>query len=347
LQCVMCQTAAPDTKERAIQVNWNCPGCTYLNQATASVCEICRTPAPPPPKQEVKKPLPSDFGFPYSLEPRQPRRPDVGRMRFLILAAAAQDELNDVKDHIIRAYDEQFPASGTKKKLVVDVISCAHRSAGSVSLARMLEYDAIMTWSGSLPYRRDIQMGDLIADYVEAGGGVVVCALATNSVHNHYALRGRFLNGGLFPATPGPQATGSTNATLVIPAKDEKKNKHGKLQHPILSHVKRFNGGSASYHSLCTVSSGAKLIASWSDGAPFIVEKTAYSGKTPKGVKSPIIVCLNFFPASSRLPATSRLGGGAQYWDQTSDGHHLLLNALAYAGLNSSIRTKSSSSKSS
>jgi len=226
-RCTICQTPAPDPKSRPKQVEWNCPLCTFANKASNTFCDICRSPAPPPPKEEEKVLTGRDFGFPFSLEPRHPRRPELSSMKFLLLAAAVNDELNDVKDHILKAYEIAYPSPGRKKKLTVDVISAAHRFADSVSIDRLSEYDALITWAGSHPYRKDINIGDLLAEYIDRGGGVVVAALASNNTTNSYSLRGRIHTGGYLPFFPGPQST-AQNGTLVIPPPEGKDKKEKK-----------------------------------------------------------------------------------------------------------------------
>jgi len=127
--------------------------------------------------------------------------------------------------------------------------------------------------------------------------------------------------------------------------KEKKKVKDGKGSegnHPLLRNVQRFNGGVSSFHSMVTAVPGAKVVATWSDGSPFLIEKKIPPklGSTNSKERTPMLVMLNMFPPSSRMPTGGRLGGGPALWDQTSDGHHLLLNALAYAGSHSTLKTK-------
>jgi len=110
----------------------------------------------------------------------------------------------------------------------------------------------------------------------------------------------------------------------------------------LLRNVTRFSGGVSSYHSMVTASPGGKVIANWSDGSPFLIERKmpAKDGNPNSKERTPMVVLLNFFPPSSRIPTGGRLGGATSLWDSTCDGHHLLLNALAYAGSHTTIKTK-------
>jgi len=93
---------------------------------------------------------------------------------------------------------------------------------------------------------------------------------------------------------------------------------------------------------MVTAAPGGKVVANWSDGAPFLIERKmpTKDGNPNSKERTPVVVLLNMFPPSSRMPTGGRLGGATALWDQTSDGHHLLLNSLAYAGSYATIKTK-------
>src|SRR5690349_7481889 len=83
----------------------------------------------------------------------------AGRRRFLLYAGANQQEMGDVKNSI----EDAFKAQKYKKggKFVV------HTVTGNtvLSLDKLLEYDAVHTWSGSVQYHA--QFSDTLAKYYE------------------------------------------------------------------------------------------------------------------------------------------------------------------------------------
>ena len=37
-----------------LMMEWSCEICTYVNSAGVALCDMCQSPAPPPPEEEVK-----------------------------------------------------------------------------------------------------------------------------------------------------------------------------------------------------------------------------------------------------------------------------------------------------
>jgi hypothetical protein len=144
-------------------------------------------------------------------------------------------------------------------------------------------------------------LGNVVADYSDTGGGVVV---ATFSFTSSLALSGRMTSAGYSVFSIGEQAQ-DLRMQLVpdIPTS------------PLLAGVASFDGGSSSFHSApVTTSPGATLIAHWSgDLQPLVAVRDAPVGDG-------LIVGLNFFPASS--------DAREDFWDAATDGTTLLANAL-------------------
>jgi len=164
------------------------------------------------------------------------------------------------------------------------------------------QYSAVLVYSDA-PFSDSTAMGDVLANYAEAGKGVVVSTFAFYSVSNH-DLGGRFQSEGYMPFTTGAQSSG-TLLTLIpdLPA------------HPILAGVTSFDGGSSSFHGLISLAAGATQVAHWSNDVPLVATK-----QPTTGIK---IVGLNFYPASSDVQPG--------LWTATTDGARLMANALRWA----------------
>jgi HYR domain len=168
------------------------------------------------------------------------------------------------------------------------------------TLASLATYDAVLTWS-NLQYADAAEIGNLLADYVDQGRGVVQ-AMAN--------LDGRWNVEGYRPLTDGSLAE-EAGLSLVKDVPD----------HAILSGVNSFNGGMRSSHlSPVSLQRATTLVASWSDGQPMVAE-----GAGPLGGR---VVGLNLFPPSSDAMS--------EFWDRNTDGARLIANALLFAATDSS-----------
>lgn len=164
------------------------------------------------------------------------------------------------------------------------------------TLAELQAYEAVYVWSNS-SFANPDGLGDALADYVDAGGGVVVSTFAFWSTSIN--LGGRFVTGGYLPFTQGSQA--SPGGLTLVPVTSG---------HPLLAGVVSFNGGTSSYHNAPIAPvEGATLVAEWSNGQPLV----GFLGR---------VVGLNFFPPST----DSR----DDFWDAATDGAILMVNALNF-----------------
>jgi len=145
------------------------------------------------------------------------------------------------------------------------------------------------------------ELGNLLAQYVDNGGGVVIGTYSNCGRGNR--LEGRWCDGGYDPITLG--STSRTKSLVVgksIP------------NHPILRGVRTFNGGVQSSHGDGKPHADATIIAEWTNGRPLIAELTKFAGT---------VVGLNFYPPSS--------DAADGCWDAaTSDGKIILSNALCH-----------------
>lgn len=193
----------------------------------------------------------------------------------------------------------------------VDIIDIATTTP---TLAQLQAYSAVIVWS-FVNIQDSTLLGDTLADYVDAGGGVVVSVYANSTTSTNRTLQGRWLSGG-YPIIV--QAGGTTSnsvatlGTVLLP------------NHPVMNGVVSFNGGSSSARpTTLSMTAGSSVIAEWSDGKIL----AAQHGSLPRRID------LGFFPPSNGGASTS-------YWDQTTDGGKLMANALLYVSVPAQAFTK-------
>jgi len=149
-----------------------------------------------------------------------------------------------------------------------------------------------------------IKIGDMLADYVDAGGGVVFCAYANCG-------RGNRIGGRWEREKYDPLSLGSTSRTPNLSL-----GICGRPKHPILDGVTSFDGGEQSSHGDGVPHEDATTIAEWSNNRPLAVELSSKSAR--KGS----IVGLNMYPPSS----DAAIGG----WNAETNGGRLMANSLHY-----------------
>jgi hypothetical protein len=175
------------------------------------------------------------------------------------------------------------------------------------TLEQLKNYDAVFVWTSGVS-SNGVGLGNVLADYVDAGGGVVESTFVQYDLAG-IGLQGRWKTGGYAAMTAPGQSQGTVQtigARLVS-------------SHPILRGVNTFSGGTNSYRCTATVTPGSYLIASWNDGpqTPLVATRHANAGK---------VASLNFFPPSR--------DARADYWDPTTDGAVLMANAINWVADN-------------
>lgn len=172
-------------------------------------------------------------------------------------------------------------------------------ATGTPTAAQLAAYDSVLVFSDAAS-ANPVALGNLLADYADQGGGVVVSPFSNVA---GLALQGRFVSGGYLPQAVGGSTTGAaTLGAVSIP------------NHPLMRGVTSFNGGSSSYRAVGGLTPGATLVASWSTGQPLLAIKRITRGR---------VVTANFYPASS----VSR----ADFWPVSTDGGAILGNALTWS----------------
>jgi uncharacterized repeat protein (TIGR01451 family) len=191
---------------------------------------------------------------------------------------------------------------GTGEILEVDVVPVTIGTP-IPTLNQLSRYRAVLVFSDG-GFNNNVALGNVLADYVDQGGGVVLATFGFHDVGG-LAIQGRLKTGNYLPFSTASQSTAS-GLTLV-----------GVLpEHPLLHEVNSFNGGTFSYHnSPIAIANGATLVASWSNGQPLVGAKQAGVGR---------VVGLNFYP-----PSSDALISG---WTASTDGGRLMANALLWTG---------------
>jgi hypothetical protein len=216
----------------------------------------------------------------------------------VLIAAAASTTTSDC-----RFQDVRNKLLGTGLLTNVDIHNATSSGAGVPTLAELQNYDVVITWS-NVAWANAAAMGDVLADYVDGGGAVVVAVFANASI----PLQGRWVSGGyevIIGGSGQTQGTVATLGTVHSPA------------HPIMQGVNSFSGGTQSFRpTLTNLTPGSTAIADWSDGRVLVAV-----GSNPKRVD------LGMYPPSSDC--------SAPFWTSSTDGARLMANAILFAAASS------------
>ncbi|MEZ6005483.1 MAG: hypothetical protein R3F33_15010 [Planctomycetota bacterium] len=169
-------------------------------------------------------------------------------------------------------------------------------------LTDLTAYDAVLVWSNQ-SFQSGINLGDVMADYVDAGGGVVVATFTNSTLTNNRFLAGRWLTGAyeVIQTQGGNQAGASTVGTVHLPG------------HPVMAGVSNITATTTFRPAGTTLANGSTLIAEWADG-----KILAAVGTNPHRVD------IGLFPATGNCVT-------AYYDPAATDGILLFANALEYA----------------
>jgi hypothetical protein len=142
---------------------------------------------------------------------------------------------------------------------IIDIIDVR---SSTPSLATLLNYDTVLVWSDSI-FFNPVALGDVLADYVDLGGGVV---MATFSWYGpSYDLEGRMMT----DYSPFLPAASNLYTTANLGTYDS--------SHPIMQGVTAI---SEYYRDDVTLATDAVQIAAWDDGVPFVATKGRVVGMT-------------------------------------------------------------------
>jgi hypothetical protein len=197
---------------------------------------------------------------------------------------------------------EKLDATGQFSR--VETINAA---TSTPSLSQLKPFDGVLVYTGDNgPALADTTaLGDVLAAYVDDGGGLVVAfgAVVYYPVLPQYALGGRYVSDQYYLIPRVTRAFGSQSAGAVLDS-----------THPIMAGYTSFYGGSQSaWADTSQVFSGSVLLE-WADGTPLVVAGDV------GGVRR---VDLNFYPPSSDSPDNRQ-------WDPATDGGLLMAHSLKW-----------------
>jgi hypothetical protein len=129
------------------------------------------------------------------------------------------------------------------------------------TLAELSSFDSVLVWNNDY-YKNPTELGNVLADYVDAGGGVV---LATFSFYPVW----------VFPIA-GRLMTDTTYSPYSVSSSDWSTASLGTYNssHPLMSGISSITGYS---RDVVDVNPGAEVVARWTDGTPFVA--TNHGGK--------------------------------------------------------------------
>jgi hypothetical protein len=127
--------------------------------------------------------------------------------------------------------------------------------AGTPTLAQLQQYNLVFAFSNSPGWNDAVAMGNVLADYEDGGGAVIVGTFAF--FNGPTLLQGRWMTGGYSPFNPsGTNNLTSDTATITAP------------NHPLMQGVTTLTSG---FRTQVTLASGASSTAMWpSDNSPAV-----------------------------------------------------------------------------
>jgi len=180
------------------------------------------------------------------------------------------------------------------------------------TLSTLLSYSAIFAWTNTSP-QNGVLLGDTLANYVDAGGGLLI---NTYAISSSWSITGRLQTTGYAPLIIGSTGTVSNVLNIVTPD-------------PIFNGVNISNAitFSNSNYALPSLAPGATLLATSNTGTNMIARNATGN-----------IISMNIFPGNNTNSDTSRLFANALLSVQ---GHlaipepgTILLLSIALLGLN-------------
>ncbi|MBS0190805.1 MAG: hypothetical protein U0573_02795 [Phycisphaerales bacterium] len=217
------------------------------------------------------------------------------RPKVLICAAAALD--SSIANP--RFTDPRNRLRGTGYFSAIDLFDA---NLATPTLSQLKKYDAVLTWT-NVPLADPVAFGNVLADYVDWGGGVVAAMFATSG-STTTRIQGRWLTGGYQLIDPSAGYINNSQATLGTSPYPT---------HPCLALVSSFDGGTSSFRPASnTLPSHAITVSQWSDGKPLVVVSSKFHNRCDLGM----------YPPSSLV--------SPNFWNSSTSGAFILGNAVRY-----------------
>ncbi len=152
----------------------------------------------------------------------------------------------------------------------VTTVDFFNGGTGTPSLAQLQTYNIVVPLSNTV-WANQVAIGDVIADYIDAGG--IVFAMNFDWYGSGQSITGRWLSGNYSPFN-NPATVNFSNGSLGVYTSG----------HPLMQGVSVLN---AYYREIVTLSVGATQVAAWNDNSPMLAVKgravglSAYLGDGP------------------------------------------------------------------
>ena len=189
---------------------------------------------------------------------------------------------------------------------VIATVDAFDARRGTPLLAELQAYDAVLVMS-NLPLDAPEALGDVLADYVDAGGGVVLSMFSVSDSPPPEDTPGGRFDFVISQSASTGDNDGPHGMTALIPG------------HPILDGVGSFGGGSRSYRPAGATVVG-DTVAVWDDDAVMGLEAPLVAVRETGEIRR---VDLGFFP-----PTTD--SGLSFLTDPDSDALRIVANALRW-----------------
>jgi hypothetical protein len=164
------------------------------------------------------------------------------------------------------APDKQDIVSYLSNDNRVSSVSLIDATISLPSVNDLRTYNAVLYASDAIDHLRaiDDDLGNLLADYADGGGGVVLTSFTFGSNDNNVGLLGRIMSPGYSPYAnrtgQGPMNFSVMSLTMSLVA------------HPAMTNVHSF--AAALTNGALTLDTSAKLIAKYSNGDPLLAENS-------------------------------------------------------------------------
>lgn len=171
----------------------------------------------------------------------------------------------------------------------VDIINVTATGTGTPTLSQLLQYDALLCYTNSTPADHNA-WGDVLADYVDAGGGVVVAVFANSTLTAGRNIGGRWQNGYEVVLDQGGTTSNAGAGLGNVPVPG----------HPVMNGVTAFTGGTLGSRPTSTaLEQGAFVVAEWTDGKILVAQ-----GANPRRID------LGFYPPQASCSQSGWATGG-------------------------------------